>query len=165
MNIFSYHFPQPVRVKSNHVRGTPILWLGTTFHNFLLNVKKKKILHMHHKNATGKCRYCHAVVLSCAIEHFYLQKLARLINHVRIYGSNLAAGFSAFQRRSCCSCSTLRMQIKPLNYLKTVSKVADLTSTIAMTVHCFGALTQVRTIGHCVIGQERNLLWPDWLNW
>ena len=26
-------------------------------------------------------------------------------------------------------------------------------------------IPQVRTIGHCVIGQERDLLWPDWLNW
>ena len=34
----------------------------------------------------------------------------------------------------------------------------------AMTAHCFGALSQVRAIGHCVIGQERDLLFPDWLN-
>ena len=50
------------------------------------------------------------------------------------------------------------MQIQPLNSLKTVSKVGDLSSTIAMTAHCFGALSQVRAIGHCVIGQERDLL-------
>ena len=50
------------------------------------------------------------------------------------------------------------MQIQALNYLKTVSKVGHLSSTIAMTVHCFGALSQVRAIGHCVIGQERDLL-------
>ena len=50
------------------------------------------------------------------------------------------------------------MQIQALNYLKTVSKVGDLSSTIAMTVHCFGALSQVCAIGHCVIGQERDLL-------
>ena len=60
---------------------------------------------------------------------------------------------------------TLRMQIQPLNSLKTVLKVGDLSSTIAMTAHCFGALSQVRAIGHCVIGQECDLLWPDWLNW
>ena len=57
---------------------------------------------------------------------------------------------------------TLRMQIQPLNSLKTVSKVGDVSSTIAMTAHCFGALSQVRAIGHCVIGQERDLLWT-WL--
>ena len=34
-----------------------------------------------------------------------------------------------------------------------------------MTAHCFGALSQVRAIGHCVIGQERDLLKSDWLNW
>ena len=53
---------------------------------------------------------------------------------------------------------TVRMQIQSLNSLKTVSKVADLSSSIAMTAHCFGALSQVRAIGHCVIGQERDLL-------
>ena len=57
------------------------------------------------------------------------------------------------------------MQIKPLNFLKTVSKVGNLSSMIATTAHCFGALSQVRAIGHCVIGQERDLLLPDWLNW
>ena len=60
---------------------------------------------MRRKNARGQRMYCHAVVSSWAIKHFDLQKLAalrlaRLINnHVRIYGSNVAEGFSAFQRR------------------------------------------------------------------
>ena len=63
-----------------------------------------------------------------------------------------------------CFYPTLRMQIQSLNSLKTVSKVGDLSSTIAMTAYCFGALSQVRAIGHCVIGQEHDLLWPDWLN-
>ena len=53
------------------------------------------------------------------------------------------------------------MQIQPLNSLKTVSKVGNQSSTIAMTAHCFGALSQVRAIGHCVIGWERDLL--TWL--
>ena len=57
-----------------------------------------------------------------------------------------------------CFYPTLRMQIQSLNSLKTVSKVDDLSSTIAMTAHCFGALSQVHAIGHCVIGQERDLL-------
>ena len=60
------------------------------------------------------------------------------------------------------------MQLQSFNYLKTVSKVGDLSSDrpqIAMTAHFFGALSQVRAIGRCVIGQERDLLWPDWLNW
>ena len=48
--------------------------------------------------------------------------------------------------------------IQPINRLKTVSKVGDLSSTIAMTVHCFGALSQVHAIGHCATGQERDLL-------
>ena len=61
--------------------------------------------------------------------------------------------------------STLKMQIQPLNPLKTVSKACDLSSTIAMTTHCFGALSQVGTFGHCVIGQGHDFLWPDWLNW
>ena len=50
------------------------------------------------------------------------------------------------------------MLMKPINRLKTVSKVGDLSSTIAMTAHCFGALSQVRAIRHSVIGQERDLL-------
>ena len=57
------------------------------------------------------------------------------------------------------------MQIQPLNSLKTVLKVSNLSSTIAMIALCFDVLSQVCAIGHCVIGQERDLLWPDWLNW
>ena len=57
-----------------------------------------------------------------------------------------------------CFYPTLKMYIKPINRLKTVSKVGDLSSTIAMTAHCFGALSRVRAIGHSVIGQERDLL-------
>ena len=34
--------------------------------------------------------------------------------------------------------------------------LSKLSSTIAMTAHCFGALSQVRVIGHCVIGEERD---------
>ena len=52
------------------------------------------------------------------------------------------------------------MQIQLLNSLKTVSKVDDLSSTIAMTAYCFGAPSQVRVIGHCVIGQEPDLFDP-----
>ena len=63
-----------------------------------------------------------------------------------------------------CFYPKLRMQIQLFNCLKTVSKVGDLSSMIAMTAHCFGALSRVRAIGYCVIGQERDLLWPDWLN-
>ena len=48
--------------------------------------------------------------------------------------------------------------MQPINRLKTVSKVGDLSSTIAMTAYCFGALSQVCAIGYCVIGQERDLL-------
>ena len=64
-----------------------------------------------------------------------------------------------------CFYPTLRMQIQPLNSFKTVAKVGDLSLMIAMTVHCFGALSEVPVIGHCVIVQERDLLCPDWLNW
>ena len=64
-----------------------------------------------------------------------------------------------------CFYPKLRMRKQPPNSLKTVSKVADLSSTIAMTAHYFGALCQVRAIGHCVIGQECDLICPDWLNW
>ena len=83
-------------------RGTQILWLGATSHNFLLNVKKS--FSCVAKIASGYHRYCHAVVSSWAIKHFDFQKLeglwlVRLINnHVRVYGSNVAEGFSAFQR-------------------------------------------------------------------
>ena len=61
---------------------------------------------MRRKNAPGQRSYCHAMVTSWAIKHFDFQKLAglwlvRLINnHIRIYGTNVAEGFSAFQRRS-----------------------------------------------------------------
>ena len=53
---------------------------------------------------------------------------------------------------------TLEKEAQPFNTLKTVSKVGDLSSAIAVTAHCFGALSQVRAIGYCVIGQECNLL-------
>ena len=43
--------------------------------------------------------------------------------------------------------------MQSINRLKTASKVGDLSSTIAMTAHCFGALSQVRAIG-----QKRDLL-------
>ena len=67
---------------------------------------KKKSFPCVAKNATVQRRYCHAVVLSWAIKHFDFQKLAgvwlaRLINNHVIYGSNVAEGFSVFQRRSC----------------------------------------------------------------
>ena len=48
--------------------------------------------------------------------------------------------------------------MQPINRLKTASKGGDLSSTIAMKAHCFGALSQVCAIGHCVIGQERDPL-------
>ena len=54
-----------------------------------------------------------------------------------------------------------KMQIQPINPLKTVSKVGDLSSTIAINEHILFWCA----IGHGVIGQERHLLWPDWLNW
>ena len=57
-----------------------------------------------------------------------------------------------------CFYPTLKMQIQQLNPLKTASEVGDLSSTIAMSAHCFSALSRVHAIGHCVIGQERNLL-------
>ena len=50
------------------------------------------------------------------------------------------------------------LTVQPINRLETASKVGDLSATIAMTAHCFGALSQVRAIGHCVIGQEHDLL-------
>ena len=53
---------------------------------------------------------------------------------------------------------TRSVELRTHEAVKTASKVGDLSSTIAMTAHCFGALSQVRTIGHCVIGQERDLL-------
>ena len=59
-----------------------------------------------------------------------------------------------------CSYPTLTSK-----YHLILSKVGDLSFTVAMTAHCLGVLAQVHAIGHCVIGQERDLLWPDWLNW
>ena len=56
-------------------------------------------------------------------------------------------------------------QMQPLYSLKTILKVGDLSSTNAVSAHCFGALSMFRAIGHCVIGRERDVLWPDWLNW
>ena len=57
-----------------------------------------------------------------------------------------------------CFYPTLTNHVHPLNRLKTAPKGGDLSSTIAMTAHCFGALSQVRAIDHCVIGRERDLL-------
>ena len=62
-----------------------------------------------------------------------------------------------------CFHPILKNQIQPFYPLKNISKDGDLSSTIAMTAHCFGALSQVRATGHCMIGQERDILWPDWL--
>ena len=64
---------------------------------------------MRYKKTQGKAGVAMrwSLVSSWAITHFDFHKLAvlwlaRLINnHVRIYGSNVAEGFSAFQRRSC----------------------------------------------------------------
>ena len=62
-----------------------------------------------------------------------------------------------------CFYPTLKSKIQPINSLKNVSKVHDLFSTIAMTAHFFGALSQAT--GPFFIGQELDLLWFDWLNW
>ena len=62
-----------------------------------------------------------------------------------------------------CFYPTLKKQIQWLNPLKTVSKVVDLSSTMAVAAHCFGALSQVRAIGHCKIGQEHDLF--DLIGW
>ena len=103
MNIFSYHFPRPGGVKSYHVRGTQISWLDTPFPIFFFECWFFffKSIPCVAKNASGQRRYSYAVVSSCAIKLFYFQRLAMLINHVRIHGSNVAEGFPAFQRRSC----------------------------------------------------------------
>ena len=71
------------------------------------------------KKPTGQRRYYHGVVSSWAIKHFNFHKLAalwlaRLINtHVRINGSNVAEGFSAFQRRSCVKLLTFWSVVIP----------------------------------------------------
>ena len=54
-----------------------------------------------------------------------------------------------------CFYPTLKMQIQPLNSLKTVSKVSDLCLTIIMTARCLGALSQVRAIG-----RDWSRAWP-----
>ena len=59
----------------------------------MLKKWKRNPSHASQKNAIGQRRYRHAVVSSIAIKHFCYQKLVRLINHVRIYGSNVAEGF------------------------------------------------------------------------
>ena len=64
-----------------------------------------------------------------------------------------------------CFYPTLKKQTQPLYPLKTVSKDCDLSLTIDMTAHCFGAFSQVRTTGHCMIGQEHDLFCPDWPHW
>ena len=50
-----------------------------------------------------------------------------------------------------CFHLTLEKQIRPLDPLKSVSKVGDLSSTIAVNAHCFGAFSQVRAIGHWLV--------------
>ena len=68
---------------------------------------KKKSFPRVAKNAARWHRYCHAVASSWTIKHFDFQKLAGLwlpgevVNHVGIYGSKMAEGFSAFQRQPC----------------------------------------------------------------
>ena len=76
------------------------------FSQFPFECKNKKSSPCVAKNTTAQHGYCYAVVSSWTINHLDFQKLAglwlgRLINsHVRIDGSNVAEGFSAFQRRS-----------------------------------------------------------------
>ena len=55
---------------------------------------------------------------------------------------------------------TIVKQIQRLNPLKRASIFSDLSSTITVTSYCFGALSQVRAIGHCVVGQECGIVWP-----
>ena len=52
----------------------------------------------------------------------------------------------------------LKSKMQPLNPLKTVSKVGDMSWTIAVTVHCFGMLSQVGAIEHNMTSQKRDLL-------
>ena len=54
-----------------------------------------------------------------------------------------------------CSYKAFKKQIQPINVLKTVSKVGDLSSIMGVTAHGVGVLWQVRTIVHCIIGT-----WP-----
>ena len=61
-----------------------------------------------------------------------------------------------------CFYPTLRMQIQPLNSLKTVSKVGNLSLTIATTV---ARSLDPRDWTLRDSGQECDLLWHDWLNW
>ena len=82
--------------------------------------------------------------------HFATHEAVRLTEWRSVSKKPFKMGF--------CFYPTLKKKIQSINRLKTVSKVGDLPSTIVMTAHCFGALSQVRAIGHCVIGQERDLL-------
>ena len=58
-------------------------------------------------------------------------------------------------------------QIWQIDSPETTWKVCSLSSIIAMTYNCFDAFDFVRAIGQCkcVINEEHDLIWPDWLNW
>ena len=77
------------------------------------------------------------------------------------FATNEAISEDQWQRNNSFFCPTLIEQIWRLNPLKKVSKVSDSSSTIDMLAHCFGALSKVRAIGCCVIGLERDLVWPE----
>ena len=125
MNIFSCHFPRPGGVKSYHgvlkFRDyAPLLTIS--FWMF----KKKNPSHASQKMPQGNADIAMRWFRAGPLSIFDFQKLAGLWlaslikNHVRIYGSNVAEGFSAFQRRSClfCTLSLLSLHCVPWQRLQ-----------------------------------------------
>ena len=111
---------------------------------------------MHRKKPTGQRRYCYAVVSSWVIKHFDFHKLAALLlarlanNHVRIYGSNLAEGFSSLRRRSCFE---LKDQgIYSLNKQTSYCKISQSLTYICSDLYfsnCFAIKQQPRQQQRC----------------
>ena len=121
MYIFSYHFPQPGGVKSFHM----VFKFGDCAPLFTIAISmiKKHLFKMKSfpcitKNAAMQILSCGGVELGH--KAFWFSKIGRfvigkVVNHVSIYGSNLAKGFSAFQHWSCLSLAYQNLHHMPLH--------------------------------------------------
>ena len=65
-----------------------------------------------------------------------------------------------FSLNVSCFCPILKIQrLDPFK----ISIVSEFFPTIALKTYCFGALSQICAIVHCVIDRKWDLVWPDWL--
>ena len=89
-------------------------WDCTTYHNFFSMLKKKNLFYASWKMAHGYADIAMRRYRAGPLNILIFKKLAGLwwagevVNHIWIYGSKVAEGSSAFQRRSCVICAWVR---------------------------------------------------------